>query len=84
MNLPFVLFGLGIIALGAMFILGAECIRALNFRMERWGPAWQRRFRRWVNERFVRPRAFVWSYRLVGAAWIACGVLLVLGGLSRQ
>lgn len=82
MSPPVILLGLVIMLLGAVFILGAEWIRDLNFRM--WGPAWQRRLRRWVNERFIRPRAFTWTYRLVGAAWIAFGALLVLGGLSRQ
>ena len=67
-----------------MFIGGAEWIRDLNFRMDRWGPVCQRRFRHWVNERVVRPRAFIWGYRLLGAAWVAFGLLLVLGGLFRQ
>ena len=84
MNLPFILLGLVIISWGAAFIIGAEWIRDVMFRMERWGPAWQRRLRHWVNERFVRPRAFAWSYRLVGGAWVVLGLFLVFGGLSRQ
>lgn len=84
MHPPVIVFGLASSVWVPRFMVGAEWIHDLNFRLERWGPAWHRRLRRWLNTRVVRPRALVWSYRLVGVAWVPVGVVLALAGFSTQ